>query len=75
MATVYCEFCGEPANDKVRTPERLIAWMHNVAKDVFRCWNHRHTSKMSNQCRTHSPLTGERIGFDTVAEYRESLKA
>ncbi len=60
MATIYCEFCGQPANTKVRTPERLVSWIHNRAKDVVRCHRHRRASKLHKSCRTFNPLTGER---------------
>lgn len=69
MATVYCEFCGEIANDAARTPDRLVAYVHNVGKDVIRCWKHRRTSKMHHTSRTHSPLTGERVQSDHSPHY------
>jgi hypothetical protein len=60
MATIYCEFCGQPANDKARDPERLVNWVHKEGKDVIRCWKHRGTSKLATSCRSHDPLTGQR---------------
>jgi hypothetical protein len=58
--TVYCEFCGKAANTKVRTPRKLVHWVHGQGKDVIRCRTHKRTSKLSPLCRTHDPLTGER---------------
>jgi hypothetical protein len=59
MATVYyCEFCGAPAG-KADDAQKLVNWVHNVAKNVMRCDAHRRTSKMVKSCRTHDPLTGK----------------
>jgi len=58
MATIYCEFCGAEVPG-VRSPERLVHWTHNIAKNVVRCRRHRRTSKLSETCRTFHPLTGE----------------
>ena len=54
---VYCEFCGA-AITGIDTPDRLVRWTHNSARDVVRCDRHRRTSKLDRRCRTFNALTG-----------------
>ncbi len=58
--TIYCEFCGAPANTEVWDPERLVCWTHQRLQDVVRCAEHYGTSKRVASCRSHDPLTGEK---------------
>lgn len=60
METIYCQFCGEAANRKVRNARRLVGWI-KANRDVVRCQKHRRTSKESPTNRTHDPLTGEKM--------------
>lgn len=62
MATIFCEFCGDVASTKVHAAGRLIAWTHNVARDVVRCFKHRRASKLHKSCRSHDPMTGRHRG-------------
>jgi len=62
MATVYCEFCGDPAADNIREPVPFVRWMHGKVGNVVRCYLHSRTSKLSPICRTHNPFTGEHRG-------------
>ena len=59
MASIYCEFCGAEIKD-IRSPEKLLTWLRRGRRaDVVRCERHGRTSKLSDLCRTHDPLTGE----------------
>ena len=60
MANVHCEFCGAQTGDRVTTtPEKFVAWVHKC-KDVVRCAKHEKSSKTSESCRSHDPITGAR---------------
>jgi hypothetical protein len=57
--SMYCEFCGAEIKG-VRTPDKLVRWIHNIGRDVVRCDKHRRTSKTVKACRTFNPFTGEK---------------